>query len=139
MNTRRKTVIMADSCIYVYEKLVNEKSAVTVETVPDGPILPTEHVIQHLLDNGTVLNRRKPTEGYFRSKNPVRTREKRKDPEYRRKKDEPQKVHRREERARAKKDKLVLIPNRSIISENPREVSNWTQTDLCAKKSKQHK
>ena len=101
-----------------------------VETIPDGPKLPAKLVVQHLLDDGTVLKRRKVTEGYSRSKNAARMREKRKDPEHPKKENESRKLQRREERARAKEDKLVRIPNRSVLSETTREVSNRTQTGL---------
>lgn len=121
---------MADSCKYVYDELVPEKDAVGLETVPDDPTLPAKLVVQQLLDDGTVLKLRKLTEGYSRSKNAARMCEKRKDPDYCKKENGHRKLQGREERALAKKVKLVRIPNWSILSETTREVSNKTQTDL---------
>ena len=108
---------MADSCKYVYDKLAAEKGAVAVETVPDDPALPTKRVVQNLVDDGTVLKQTKLKEGYSRSKNANRMREKRKDPEHCNKENERRKLQRSKDRARAKKEKLVRIPNRSIPSE----------------------
>ena len=70
------------------------------------------------------------TDGYSRSKNASRVREKRKYTEYRRREYERRKLQRREERARTKKEELVRVPNCSILSETTREVCNRTQTDL---------
>ena len=106
----------------------------------DGPVAinivvnrdpnPTTHVIKHVLRNGTGVIRKKRAEGYSRSKNAARMREKRKDPEYRKRENERRKLQQREERAREKKDCLLRIPNRSVLSEMPAEVTNRTGTTL---------
>lgn len=103
---------------------------VTVETVPHSPTLITKHFIQHMLDDRTVLKLKKRTEGFFRSKNSAHIREKQKDSEYGRKENERRKLQRRGQRASAKNGKLVCMPNRSIVSETNRKVSNKTQNDL---------
>ena len=80
---------MGDSCTYVYKKLVPEKDAVSIETVPDGLTLSTKHFVQNVLDDVTVLKkRRKLTDDYSWSKNASRMRKKRKDPEYPRRENE---------------------------------------------------
>ena len=121
---------MADACGHVYEKLLSEAAPCAIETVTDGTPEPTTRIVHHVLSDGATLKKRKRTDGHSTSKNAVRMRAKRKDPEYRKRENERRKNQRRVERARAKKDSMLRIPKSSILSETTEEVCNRTGAGL---------
>ena len=124
MEIRSKST-MATNCNYLYQELLPAEGPVAVCIVGDCEILPKLHVVRHVLEDGTNLKETKVREGYSDSKNAQRMREKRKDPEYRRRENE-----RRREQRRAKKlqEKTVMekIPKLSVLSESVSNVENYT-------------
>ena len=115
---------------HVFEGFLSTYGPISLNVTKDSALVPVEHVIKHVLPDGTSVQRKKRSEGYSRSKNTARMREKRKDPEYRKRENERRKRQRREERAREKEDPLLRIPNYSVLSETPGQVTNRTGTTL---------
>ena len=121
---------MDDNFKHVFEGLLSTDGPVAINIVQNRDPIPTTHVMKHVLLDGTGVTRKKRNDEYSRSKNAARMREKRKDPEYHKRENERRKRQRCEERAREKKDRLLRIPNRSVLSETPAEVTNRTGTTL---------
>ncbi len=115
---------------HIYDGLLPEQGPVAVNVVTSDLSAPVTHVVRHVLADVTEIRRRKRTDGYSKSKNAARMREMRKNPEYRKRENERRKRQRKEERARNKKDRLLRIPNRSILCETTTEVLNRTGTGL---------
>ena len=73
---------------HVFEGLLCTDGPVAINIVQNRDPIPITHIIKHVLTDGTGVTRKKRTDGYSRSKNAVRMREKRKDPEYRKRENE---------------------------------------------------
>ncbi len=86
---------MATDCNYVYVNLISAEGAVVVwvEEI-EGPF-EKSHVVRHVLGDGQELKKTKLGRGKSNPKNAVRMKEKRKDPEYRRRENGRQREEKR--------------------------------------------
>ena len=73
---------MDDDFKHIFEEFLSTDGPVAINFVLEHDPNPTTQEIKHFLRSGTGVIRKKLSEGYSRSKNAARMREKRKDPEY---------------------------------------------------------
>ena len=72
---------MDDDFKHVFEGLLSTDGPIALNFIKDPASVPVEHVIKHVLPDGTSVQRKKRREGYSRSKNAAGMREKSKNPE----------------------------------------------------------
>ena len=110
-----------------------------VSCLGSTPITTTK-VVQHVVLYGRVLKSRKKKTAHSHSKHATHMCETRIDPEYRKKENQCWKRRRREERKKDKEEKLLRIPELSILSWNTNSfierAANLYKGMLFARRSK---
>ncbi len=131
--SRLFTVAMATDCDYVFADLLPDQGTVAVKVVEDENGPKRTRVIKHVMDDGKLGKERKERPLNSMSKNAIRIREKRKDPEYCKKENERRKLQRRQRKKKkedVKKLKMRRIPPLSILFETTSQIDEKTGQKL---------
>ncbi len=120
---------MATDCDYVFADLLPDQGTVAVKVVEDEKGPKRTRFIKHVVDDGKLGREGKERAQNSMSKNAIRMRERRKDPEHRKKENERRKLQRRQQKKKkeeGKKSGMRKIPPLSILSETTSQIEEKT-------------
>ncbi len=124
-NTNSATLTMSTDCDYVFNELVPEKVPVSIRVVKVPANRELASLIPDPLKDGLIL-KESCENGKIMSKNAIRMRERRKNPDHRRREDERRKLQLRETRKNQKEAKMLEISPLSVLPETTANIQKKT-------------